>query len=75
MAEQVKCPKCGRKQPHLGSDAIYWCPNCRMQFDDDPDEGGDYSNNPTRRAERQEGLAERRKQRKRGRDGFHRRGR
>lgn len=53
---QVKCPKCGRPQPKtLSADGIYWCSHCKMQYDDDPDEGGDYSNyNAGARLEREE---------------------
>lgn len=51
---KVACPKCGRKQPHMGPAALYYCKFCSGYFDDDPDEGGDYSNNPTRRLEQQE---------------------
>jgi ribosomal protein L37AE/L43A len=51
----VSCPRCSRKQPRRTPDAIYWCENCRCQFDDDPDEGGDYSSrNPAARLEREE---------------------
>lgn len=52
--QQVKCPKCGRKQDYTGPDALYYCKHCRAYHDDDPDEGGDFSNNPTRRIERHE---------------------
>lgn len=52
---QVACPKCGRRQPPVGTpDAWYWCRWCRGYFDNDPDEGGDFANDPTRRAEQQE---------------------
>lgn len=51
---KIACPKCGRKQERKGTDALYWCPNCRMQFDDDPDEGGSHWNDPTKRIEKQE---------------------
>lgn len=39
----VACPKCRGRQPERGPDAIYYCDDCRCQFDSDPDEGGDYS--------------------------------
>lgn len=52
----VKCPKCGRAQPKtLSADGIYWCNHCKMQHDDDPDEGGTFSSfDPSARIEREE---------------------
>jgi len=52
----VQCPGCRRKQPKRGGhDTIYWCNHCRCQFDDDPDEGGDYDDrSPSRRLEMSE---------------------
>ncbi len=52
----VRCPKCGRKHERRpGNDAIYRCSRCDVQFDNDPDEGDDYSmSNPAARLERQE---------------------
>ena len=44
MKEKVRCPKCGRKQTKQGPDTIYRCDRCQVSFDDDPDEGGTYSN-------------------------------
>jgi hypothetical protein len=35
----------------MGPAALYWCGKCKGYFDDDPNEGGDYANNPTKRAE------------------------
>ena len=68
MADQhVRCPGCGGKQPRKLRDSIYWCDKCRCQFDDDPDEGGDYSWDPTRRLEREERRAVRRSAKKRRR--------
>lgn len=51
---KVACPMCGRKQPHMGAEAMYYCKPCGCYFDDDPDEGGTYSNNPSRRLEQEE---------------------
>lgn len=49
------CPKC------KSSGAVYeegprnfWCNSCKIAFDNAPDEGGTHSNDPTRRAEREE---------------------
>jgi ribosomal protein L37AE/L43A len=50
----VACPGCGKRFPKRGPDAIYFCGKCRCQFDDDPDEGGDYSSDPSKRIEYQE---------------------
>ena len=58
---KVRCPKCNRPQPAKGPDAIYYCPTCRMQFDNDPNEGGDFSDrNAAIRLERQERAREKR---------------
>lgn len=54
MAQHVACPKCGRRQDFNGAHAIYWCPSCRMQFDDDPDEGGSFYADPAKRLEKAE---------------------
>ncbi len=35
----VRCPRCRRKQPSRGPDALYRCDRCGGMFDDDPDEG------------------------------------
>lgn len=51
----VACPRCNRKQQKRGLDAMYFCENCRCQFDADPNEGGDFSDrNPAARIEREE---------------------
>ena len=62
MAETVRCPKCGRKQPLSKTPHdTYYCEWCRMMFDDEPDEEGDYCTDPTRRLMREEGRRERRR--------------
>lgn len=62
---QVKCPRCGRAQKDRGPSAIYFCDNCRGQFDNEPLEGGDYSDrNPAARLEREERQRAERKNRK-----------
>ena len=64
----VDCPGCGRSQARQGTDTIYWCDVCQCQFDDDPDEGGDYSGrDPSWRLEREERRAVRRSAKKRRR--------
>lgn len=60
----VDCPGCGRSQPFQTPDSLYWCDVCQCQFDDDSDEGGDYFTDPTKRLDRQEQRAARRKQRR-----------
>jgi ribosomal protein L37AE/L43A len=67
MGQQVKCPGCGRSQPMRGRDAIYYCEDCKCQFDDDPDEGGDYFADPAKRLDKQEARAARAAERKRKR--------
>jgi len=57
---QVRCPRCNRPQPDTGPDSIYWCGDCRCQFDGEPEEGGNYFSDPTKRAE----LADERRSRK-----------
>lgn len=52
--ETVRCPGCGKKFPVTGPDGLYWCSACGCYFDADPDEGGDFHNDPTRRAERED---------------------
>ncbi len=56
------CPKCGKlDRVYEDGERNWFCTACKWSFDDDPDEGGDYSNDPTRRIE----LAEARKASKR----------
>lgn len=66
MATQanVRCPGCGRPQAHRGNGAIYYCPHCKGQFDDDPDEGGSYYNDPSKRLDKQEQFKARRAKRR-----------
>ncbi len=52
---EVRCPKCGRKQKFRSPDALYRCPVCQVTFDNDPDEGGTFSDfNAAARLERAE---------------------
>jgi hypothetical protein len=63
-APPVRCPGCQRPQSRRGPDAIYWCNHCRCQFDDTPDEGGDFSDrDPAWRLEREERTPSRRARR------------
>ena len=51
----VACPRCNRMQKARTHDSIYWCSHCQCQFDNDPDEGGDFSSrDPSWRLEREE---------------------
>lgn len=53
--QTVRCPRCGRRQPKRGPDALYWCQHCQGYHDADPDEGGTHSTfNPAARLERAE---------------------
>lgn len=50
-----RCPRCGTPQTAEQEQTTFFCNRCRMEFDNDPDEGGDYSSrNPAARMERQE---------------------
>jgi len=61
--EPVKCIKCGRvKSVEQIAFKIWRCGVCAIEFDDDPDEGGDYGHRPDQRALR----TERNKQNRRG---------
>lgn len=62
MAEikYVRCPRCQRKQQQTPQ-GLYFCEVCRMQFDDDPDEGGSYWNDPAKRLEKQEQYQQQRR--------------
>lgn len=58
MAANIKCPRCGQRVAVGEGQTIFYCSNCRAVFDDDPDEGGDYSDrNPAARLEREERRA------------------
>lgn len=66
MSGYVNCPRCKRRQPARGPDAIYRCDHCQAMFDADPSEGGDYSDrDPSARLEREERRRSQTNQRKR----------
>lgn len=66
----VHCPRCGRSKPYKSPDALYWCDNCEGQFDDQPDEGGDYSDhNAAARLEREDRARERQREQRQQRRG------
>ena len=48
-----KCPKCGRRAPN-SEGSVFWCEQCNAMYDNDPDEGGDYCTDPTKRVQREE---------------------
>lgn len=50
----VRCPGCNRSQPMRGPDSLYWCTRCSAMFDDDPDEGGDFYDDPVKSVEAKE---------------------
>lgn len=55
MSVLPDCPRCGdNRLVFEDDDRGLWCNYCKIAFDNDPDEGGDYSNDPTKRLERQE---------------------
>lgn len=68
MPDNPKCinPACGRRKTvirvNYGKDrGEFYCSHCGTQFDDDPDEGGDYSADPSKRLERAEARRDRRR--------------
>ncbi len=55
MSVLPKCPRCGdNRLVFEDDDRGLWCNYCKIAFDNNPNEGGDYSNDPTKRIERQE---------------------
>ena len=61
MPDCIRCHD-NRSVYHDG-DRNYFCTACKIAFDDDPDEAGDYYTDPTRRIEREEKRATRRRKR------------
>lgn len=57
-----RCPFCGAKRYAIGH-RLYRCSKCDGLSDDEPSEGGDYSNRPDGRLIHQEALEQRKKQR------------
>ena len=57
-----KCPRCGRKG--TTAQVGWYCHACKMYFDGDPDEGGDYFTDPSRRLEKQEEWKARQRKRR-----------
>lgn len=50
-----KCPQCGRIKAVVQAGEFFHCNKCGATFDNEPDEGGDYSDrNPAARLERAE---------------------
>jgi len=63
----MRCPFCRSKKVAEHGHRTYVCARCNAWFDDDPDEGGDYFSDPTKRMtvrERQEQRAKRAKKRR-----------
>lgn len=54
--KKIQCPRCRRvKDVSVYSDGGRYCHACQMEFDGDPDDGGDFDDrNPAARLERQE---------------------
>lgn len=61
MNQMVRCPRCSTLQPFRKTASVYLCPKCRGMFDDDPNEGGDFSDDPSKRLEQQEEAAKKRR--------------
>lgn len=68
MSKMPKCIQCGsnRRVYHDG-DRNYFCTACKIGFDDAPEEGGDYCQDPTMRLQREENRAQGRRQRRKPR--------
>lgn len=49
-----KCVGCGRRKSVRRVSDFYRCTMCGVWFDGDPDEGGDYHADPSKRMEKQE---------------------
>lgn len=60
------CIRCGRKSSVVAAGGgLFKCTKCGALFDDEPDEGGDYSDrNPALRMERADRARERRQPRR-----------
>lgn len=59
---KVYCPSCQTGQFRRGDGTVYHCGKCGGMFDDDPEDGGDYSDrNPAARLEREERRGEARR--------------
>lgn len=54
------CPHCQTAAQVIRQGEMYHCRRCRGLFDDEPDEGGTHSDDPTRRIECEESRAKRR---------------
>jgi len=67
VSKMPKCYRCGSNCAvyHDGG-RNYYCTFCKIVFDDEPDEGGDWGNRPSQRLEREEARRERNIGRRRG---------
>lgn len=62
-ATKPSCPLCNRVKAVQKVADMYHCTACNKHFDDDPDEGGTYSDhNPAARLEREDRAREKRAQ-------------
>lgn len=50
MPDKPDCPHCGSDRAVFPEYEHWHCTNCQASFDDNPDEGGSYSNDPVRSA-------------------------
>lgn len=64
MIENPPCPCCKtNKHVELNGRDAYFCGKCSSLFDFEPNEGGDYFSDPSKRMERAEERAQRRPRR------------
>jgi len=68
MSTMPRCIRCGSNAAvYHDGDRNYFCRTCKICFDDDPEEGGDYSMyDPAWRLQREENRRERMLGRRRG---------
>lgn len=50
----MRCPWCGRRKSVVAEGETFYCTACSRRFDSDPNEGGDYFSDPSKRLERSE---------------------
>lgn len=61
-----KCPACGHKGKPVGvSGDMFFCEYCGALYDTEPEEGGDYLADPSKRMERREEDASRMRKKRR----------
>lgn len=52
--KNIRCPWCGRRKSVHDEGETFYCTACSRRFDSDPNEGGDYYADPSKRLEQSE---------------------